>query len=182
MSLLQVTITTDGVLAATPAMRRNALRNAFAYLAGLWDSLYKMKRFEAGATRRYGLQPRKGEHGSGRKWAGSYVQAKVKRRKNGDGVQAIGENKPFVWSGATRSQVRSERNIVAKAASSSRAYAENIFNVPTLNLRPKKGGKINLRQEFQTVREDERKLLEDLGAAHYQNSFRNIPPKITRVA
>jgi hypothetical protein len=106
MSLLQITITADGAVAASKSQRQTSLRKAFEYLAGLWDKLYKMRRFEAGATRRYGLAPRKGEHGSGRKFAGSYVQAKIKRRKNGDGVQAIGENKPFVWSGVPLARVR----------------------------------------------------------------------------
>jgi hypothetical protein len=181
MSLLVVTITTTGAAAATAKDRRDALRNAFAYIAGLWDKLFKMKRFEYGARRRYKLLPRSGEPGSGKAFRGSYTEAKLKRRKNGAGIQAIGETKAFVWSGDSRNKARQQRNIVAKAASHTRAYAENIFNIPTLNLRPE-GGQIHLRDEFQIVIEEERKLLEGLGAMHYENNVNRAPPQTTRVA
>lgn len=181
MSLLVVTIETRGSAGATPKDRRDALRDAFAYIAGLWDKLFKMKRFLAGAQRRYNLTPRRGQPGSGRAFKGSYTEAKLKRRVNGDGVRAIGETKSFVWSGAVRSKVQGQRKIVAKAASHTRAYAENIFDVPTLNLTPK-GGRIKLREEFQRVIEEERRLLEGLGAQHYENNLRRSPPKFKRYA
>jgi hypothetical protein len=180
-NLLKVSIRTEGPTAATAKDRRDALREAFAYLAGLWDKLFKMKRFGPGARNRYRLQPRAGDTGSGRKYKGSYTEAKALRRANGDGVRAVGETRPFVWSGATRSTVQSTHKIVAKAASAERGYAENIFDVPTLNLTPRKGT-IKLREEFQRVTEEERKLLEGLGAQHYENNLRRVPPKTTRVA
>ena len=181
MAILSMTIEQRGAGAATAAARRNALRNAFAYIAGLWDKLFKMRRFQAGATARYSLAPRMGDRGSGRKFKGSYVEAKIRRRVNGDGKRASGENKPFVWSGDSRDRVRQQHKIVAKAASHTRAYAENIFDVPTFNLTPK-GGRIKLREEFERVIEEERRLLEDLGAQHYENNLARTPPRFTRVA
>jgi hypothetical protein len=178
---LVVTITTEGPTASTASQRRDALREGFAAIARLWDKLYKMLRFSYGARARYGLAPRSGEPGSGRKFKGSYTEAKLKRKTNGAGVRAIGETRAFVWSGDSRAKVKSMHKIVAKAASSSRGYAENIFDVPTLNLTPK-GGKIKLREEFQKVREDERANLEGLGARVYENQINKIPPKTTRVA
>lgn len=173
---LQVTIITAGATAATPAVRRDALREGYRVVASLWDKLFKMLRFLDSATRRYGLTPRMGEPGSGRQFKGSYSEAKLKKKKNGAGVQAIGETKPFVWSGDSRAKVQSMHKIEAIATSSSRGYAKNIFDVPTLNLTPK-GGRIKQREEFQTVREDERKLLEGLGAQTYANLIDRTPAK-----
>jgi hypothetical protein len=175
MSILKVTIVRDGATNASAKVRRDALRDAYAYIGRMWDKLFKMKRFTDGATSRYHLKPRSGEPGSGRRYKGSYTEAKVKRKKNGDGRRAIGESKPFVWAGDSREKVRNTHKVVAAAASASRGYAENIFDVPTLNLTPK-GGTIKPREEFQTVIEEERSLLEALGAGVYENKISQIPP------
>lgn len=176
-----VSITVEGVHAATPKVRRDALREAYRIIASLWDKLFKMLRFKDSAMRRYNLLPRRGDPGSGVAFKGSYVEAKIKKKKNGDGVQACGESKPFVWSGSSRAKVESMHKIVAKATSSEKGYAENVFDVPTLNLRPK-GGRINPREEFERVREDERAMLEGLGAQAYKNQIDRTPPKTFKVA
>lgn len=177
MSLMQITIEVKGAAAATAKTRRDALRDSFRYLAGLWDKLYKMLRFKDSATARYDLTPRMGEPGSGRRYKGSYTARKANRRTNGAGVRAIGETKPFVWSGASRSKVQATQKIVARATSASRAYAENIFDVPTLNLTPK-GGRIKLREEFQRVTERERANLEGLGLLRYERAIEDAAPRV----
>lgn len=181
MGMLQITIETTGPAAASKKDRRDILRDSFGYLAGLWDKIYKMKRFGPGAKARYGFAARRGEAGSGRPYKGSYQESKVKGRKNGDGVKSIGEGKALVWSGNSRSQAEAQHKIVAKAASHTRGYAENVFLMPTLNLTPATG-RIKLRKEFETVTEQERKSLEGLGALYYENKINAAGPRKFQVA
>lgn len=175
MSILQITIKVDGAAAATPKVRRDALRDGFQLIAELWDRDFKMLRFTDAGAKRYHFAPRAGEPGSGRKFAGSYTQAKLRRRKNGQGVQAIGETKPLVWSGDSRNKARAQQKIEARAGSSSRAYARNIFDIPTLNLTPK-GGRIKPREEFQRVIESERRYLENRGILRYEVRLAQATP------
>lgn len=132
----------------------------------LYKSRFLMLKFTHGALKRYGLQPRRGQSGSGRKFTGSYVQAKVKRRENGDGVRAIGENKPFVWSGETRNRVRSQSRVEAKASSSERGYFEVIAQARQLN-RAGTSKRINLVEEFERTAQVENLECEKAEAKAY---------------
>lgn len=173
-SRASVVLNEQGSVAATPKVRRDALRAGLEVVARLWHERYKMLKFSNAASRRYNLKPRMGEPGSGRKFKGSYTEAKLKRKANGQGVRAIGETKPFVWSGNSRERARSANKVNAKAASASRGYAESIVDVPTLNLRPK-NGRIRLREEFEQVIEEERRALEIEGIKVYQAEVEKSP-------
>jgi hypothetical protein len=166
MAYMTIAVTSQSTIAATPAARNRALRVAFTWIGDAWHKLYKMLKFTNAATNKYGLHPRMGEPGSGRPFKGSYTQAKLKRRRNGQGVQAIGETKPFVWSGKSRSDAKASRKVVATAA---RGFgkADCIINAPTLNLTPK-GGRIKQREEFERVTDEERRHLEGEGILIYE--------------
>jgi hypothetical protein len=161
-----MTIRIDAPLIATPSMRNKALRVAFKWIGDYWHKHYKMLKFLNSATNKYGLQPRMGEQGSGRKFQGSYTQAKLKKRRNGQGVQAIGETKPFVWSGKSRSDAKASTK-VSVAATRGFGKADCIVNAPTLNFRPK-GGRVDLRGEFERVTDEERRYLEREGIVIYE--------------
>lgn len=164
MAYLTIDVTAQNSIVAPPAQRNAALRKAFSFIGESWHNRFKMEKFKDSATRKYGLSPRSGEPGSGRAFKGSYTQRKLRRGSNGQ-TNAIGETKPFVWSGLSRNNARASRKVVAKAV---RGYgsADCIINAPTLNLRPK-GGRINLREEFERVTEEERRTLEKDGLFIY---------------
>lgn len=165
MAFFAIDITSQSTFAATPAERNRALRLAFQRIGEAWHFRFKMKKFTNSASREYGLSPRKGEPGSGRGFRGSYTEAKLKRRINGKGVRAIGETKPFVWGGKSRDDAKASTKVVARARGGF-GSADCIINAPTLNLKPK-GGRINLREEFERVTDKERRELEKYGIKVY---------------
>ena len=179
--ILQCTIVEEGVLLARPKDQRDALRAAMQAVGDTWDYRYKMLKFRDLAVRRYGLAPRRGEPGSGRAFKGSYAEAKLKRRANGQNVRSIGESKPFVWSGNSRERAQHNARVKATAASSTRGECQNIIDVPTLNLTPE-GGRINLREEFERVTDDERAACEAEGLHRFQLELEKKPSKTTRIA
>lgn len=138
---------------AGPKVLRDALRSALRGGGEHYKRRFLMLKFTHAAIKRYGLKPRRGQRGSGRSYRGSYVEGKVKRRDNGES-RAIGENKPFVWSGETRSRVRSMARVEAKATNYRSGYAHVIASANQLN-RAGTGKRINLIEEFERTAPEE---------------------------
>lgn len=121
---------------------RDALRDGLKAVAlYLRQEVFPVRFTKRGATM-LGYTPRSGEPGSGRAFRGSYTWKKLKRYENGDGVRAIGETKPFVWSGAARRQSRSAR-LEARSPGAGKGHAKATFGPTQMNRKPK------LLEEFQ---------------------------------
>lgn len=165
-----ITIKRKGVAAVGKKEQRNALRSSMGHIGERHHALYKMLKFLDSAVSRYGLTPRSGEPGSRHKFKGSYTEAKLKRKVNGLGSRAIGETKPFVWSGGTRQSARASRKVINKAQSAARGSCDVIVVAPLLNLTPK-GGRIKPREEFERIAEVERKSQEAEGLRFYREKL-----------
>ena len=174
--IFQTTIERAGVEAATIPQHRRALKSSYEFIAKRHHRLYKMLKFHKRAVRRYGLKPRRGNPGSGRKFAGSYAQAKVEKRRLfffSNEPLPIGENKPFVWSGRTRQLAAGSRAVRSKATNAGKGFGEAIIRTPQLN-RAGRQKRIDLIEEFQRVTPGEVKEQERAGARHYEKSLRRM--------
>lgn len=175
-----IKVTRKGHEAAGRKQRRDALRESMQLIGQLHHRKYKMLKFTDAAVRRYQLKPRSGEPGSGVKFKGSYTEAKLKRRKNGQGSRAIGETKPFVWSGGSRTSARASRKVEAVAKSAERGRCHVIVNAPALNFTPD-GGRIKPRQEFERIAEVERQAQEAAGLKKYDRQLAKSTTKTTTI-
>lgn len=174
-----ITIIREGYETVGRKERGDAMRASMRFIGDRHHQRYKPLKFKDSATKRYGLKPRGGEPGSGTKYQGSYTEAKARRGVNGQKRRAIGETKPFVWSGGSRASAAASRKVVAKATST-RGSSEVVINVPIFNI----GGsskRINLNEEFRRVAETERKEQETAGAKKYDRELSRAPRKTTRV-
>ncbi|MEN1680782.1 MAG: hypothetical protein AAGJ46_14430 [Planctomycetota bacterium] len=182
--IYQITIEREGHQAAPASQKRVALKRSFAFIAALHHRLYKMLKFRRSALRRYGLKPRSGEPGSGRRWEGSYAQAKVEGRRLfafSDEPLPIGENKPFVWAGRTRSAVAAGRRTEAAATSAGRGHGTAVLNARQLN-RAGRSKRIDLIDEMKRVTEEERAAQEVAGMKHYEKSLQSMSARSTYTA
>ena len=76
---------------ATPnADWRPAQRDSWTDVGRLWHNDLRPKHFTHQGAREYGYAPRSGARGSGRRFAGSYTQRKLKK---------FGHTKPLVYTG-----------------------------------------------------------------------------------
>ena len=166
IAFISITTTRTGVL----AIGRNAMREVGRFtmhaVALLWWTQFLPFHFMRTAINRYGYKPRAGDFGSGRPFKGSYTQAKVLRRRNGQGVRSIGENRPFVWSGQSRERALSSPNITVKARSFSDYEGRVVINAPTLNFVP------NARQEILAGTSDEANDLEQTGGKEWEKQLK----------
>lgn len=133
------------------------MRESIAAAGERWRREYLPIHFTKRATRRYGYTPRGGQPGSGRAFRKSYSWHKLKRGQNGQGVKAIGEVKPLVWSGESRGRARHQSRIKA-TATSSKAKAVVTIPAPALNFRGP-GSKADMLKEIRTVIPEETRAL-----------------------
>lgn len=115
-------------------------------------------RFTKRAIKLLGYSPRSGDPGSGRAFRGSYQWKKLKRFKNGQGIRAAGEVKPFVWSGETRGNAKSRSRVKAIANSATKGRFEVIAPVQRINHHPK------YLEEFKRIAASEEKRLSNIFA------------------
>lgn len=126
---------------------KEAIRESLVY----WSQNYKKLHFENIAYRRYGFK------GRNRK----YNQRKERRVKfeGEDGVPAIGEVKPMVFTGRTRERVLGREKITVKAPNYQTYSAAEVLDAPVLNFSA--GKRINLRDELLATNRQEEKTLDD---------------------
>lgn len=148
--MIGVTIKRSRAKAIPASVLQQALRAAVTAGGYYYKRHYLMVRFTNAAINRYGLKPRRGNRGSGRAWQGSYAQAKVLHRSNGEGSKAIGENKPFVWSGESRRSAKAGAKVKGIAPSSREGRFELTAPTPNFN-RLGSSARINLNEEFSRV-------------------------------
>lgn len=169
--MITITITKSGVAGISKQTLRHVGRVAIRAAAILWWEKFLPIHFTKRAIRRYGYTPRKGEPGSGRKFRGSYAESKIKQRSNGDGVKAIGENKPLVWSGRSRTQATQSQNIKAVASSFSNYRADVIIPANTLNFLR---GRINADTELRATTSAEEKEIEKVFADAFEAELNRL--------
>lgn len=174
-----ITIIRAGYESVGRKERGDALRDSMRFIGVRHHRIYKMRKFTDAATRLYDLTPRAGEPGSGRPYKGSYTEAKVKRGVNGQKVRAIGESKPFVWGGTSRSAAQASQKVEA-TATSTRGSSSVIIRTPSFN----RGGtksRINVNEEFRRIAESERKSQETEGLKRYDRNLQRAPRKTKKI-
>lgn len=151
-------ITLDGIAGLKANDIRAAARVAMQAVGDYWIKNYLPLHFQNTAFFRYGYTPRN--------------PAYRKRKRNqaiiGD-AQATGEDLPLVFSGRSRERAKQART-VAKAPSSTQAFADVIIDAPALNFRPT-GSRIDMRAEVTRVNQQEAETLSDLFAKRFDQEL-----------
>lgn len=169
--MVTIKFTRSGVSGISRRLLQSVGRAAAFATALYWAQNYLPIHFTKRAIRRYGYAPRSGEPGSGKAFKGSYSEAKLKRRSNGDGVQAIGEVKPFVWSGRSREKALSGANVTA-VARNYQSY-EGRIAIPTDTLNYLRG-RINADVELRAVSREEAAQLEVIFGDTYEAELNKL--------
>ena len=147
--MIRVKIETRGLLTigrnGFREIGKEAIRESLVY----WSDNYKKLHFENIAYRRYGFKGRNKK----------YNESKEKRRKFDDGLNAIGEVKPMVFTGRTRERVLGQAKITVKAPNYETYHATEVLDAPVLNY--SKGKRIDLRSELTASNQQEQKTLDD---------------------
>lgn len=146
--MFRVQMLLDGLAAIPKSVRREAFRAAIGKAGEYWHKHFMPFHFTNQAYARYSYAQRKP----------GYERAKRMRRENGQGVKAIGEVKPLVWSGTSRERAK-HRDVRPKAASAERFYADVLLHAPALNFRNPKS-RTHPRVEVTYVNESERNRLQ----------------------
>lgn len=147
--LLRVEMILTGLAAVTPAMLRDSIRVAIGKAGEVWHKRFLPLHFTNAAYARYSAPFRQP----------GYEVAKRRRRENGQGVRAIGEVKPNVWSGRSREQATGQRDVRAKAASHRNCYAEVVLHAPALNFKNPHTN-VHPAAEIRYINEPERNVLQ----------------------
>lgn len=161
--MITIKFTRTGV-AGIGKRQLQAIGRAAVYAVGFyWWKNYLPIHFTRAALNRYKYAPRQGDPGGGRPFKGSYAELKVKRGTFiNESIPAIGENKPFVWSGRSREQALGSSHVTATAKNHQTYEARVMIPANTLNFLR---GRINADKEIRaTTRVEEMKLEEVFGA------------------
>ena len=170
---LKQKIEADGLMSATRTDLRTAQRETWADTGLYWHEHFKAEKFSRAGAALHNFTPRQGDYGSGVPFKGSYTQAKVLRRKNGQGVQAIGENQPNVWSGRSRSQAMASKRVSAKAKSASQGYVDIHIDAPALNFKNPKS-KVHPTKEVTSVSRSQITILEKFAGDRFEKHVTSI--------
>lgn len=179
--MAKIKVETDGFAAATKGDLRDVQRTTWAFAGKYWHRNYKAVKFTKGAIRRYGYTPRRGDPGSGRRFKGSYQEAKLLKKPFFDGSTAglpIGEVKPLVWSGRSRSLAMAGKKVDATARSSGQGKVDIIIYAPALNY-PGPNGRIKMRDEVTATIPQEIKQMSNVSAKKFEKSLLRIRRKKT---
>jgi hypothetical protein len=150
MSIVRFKLDVDGLAAIPPSVRRNVFRDAIGDAGDWWWTNRLPLHFTNQAYAIWGYTRRQP----------GYERAKRQRRANGNGVRAIGEVKPNVWSGESRERSRT-KDVRPKAASSTRCHVDVVINAPALNFKNPKSA-VNPRAEVTALTESERLKAQDV--------------------
>lgn len=164
--MIAIRFTKTGVVGIGKNELREVGRAASAAVGLKWVKSFLPIHFTKRGVRLYGMIPRRGNPGSGRRYKGSYAEAKVKRKEDSKGVKAIGENKPLVWSGRSRSQAL-QGNTIRTFAPSFRSFRAEI-TIPANTLNFVKDADVDLK----TVTPGENTELEKVFASEWEVQLR----------
>jgi hypothetical protein len=167
MMAVVASIELDGIAAMKASDIRAAARVAMQKVGDYWIKTYLPLHFENTAFFRYKYTPRNPRY--------------RKRKLNFgeiDGVQAIGEDRPLVWSGRSRERAKAAR-AQGKSPSAKFAYADITIDAPALNFRPT-GSRIDMRDEATRVNQQEVNTLGDLFAKEFDKELVTLGAKKRR--
>lgn len=176
MAFLQIRFTRSGVVGIGRNPLREIGRRAMYAVGYHWWKMFLPIHFQRRALNRYHYTPRQGDPGSGRRFKGSYAEAKVKRLSfaefvgrdlGGGGTErAIGENKPYVFTGRSRELALSTQSIVTKAPNFRDYQAEILINAPALNYISRT--KIDVQAEMRRTTAEEDMMHERIFAVEFE--------------
>lgn len=148
----KVTTKKTGVAALTKTQVRAELRESIAGVGAADHRIRKKRKHYQSASRRYGHAIRDPR----------YVRSKFRKKRNGQGVQAIGDPRDFVWSGRSKALLMANNRINAVAPSSREARVDVFYVAPQFNLSKLSDG-TPLRDEWLLSRQDETEELFEIG-------------------
>jgi hypothetical protein len=171
--VIRIKIETRGLLTIGKNGFREIGREAIQESLLYWSQNYKKLHFENIAYRRYGYKSRNRK----------YSESKEKRRKFDDGLNALGEVKPLVFTGRTRERVLGQAKITTKAPNYQTYSASEVLDAPVLNF--SKGKRIDMRAELLATNTQEEKTLNEKFTRKWNVLVRQRmlrSPKKTKVA
>lgn len=154
-AIVQMTFVRRGVETYRKPDMQRAGRVGMRLVGKVHHRKFKPRKFGPNAEQIYKLQRR----------AKKYRQRKLGRGSNGEGSRALGEDKPFVWSGETRRLALAGNKVVARAPSAARHYVDVKLNTPQLNRKPW------LREEFERINKNEVAELRKVGIRRYEREL-----------
>lgn len=158
--MIQIKITRSAISALGKNGIRQVGREAIGAAALYWWENYLPLHFQNIAYRRYGYQPR----------VGSTNRAKERRYKGPDGLRAIGEVNPLVFTGRSRTAALEAPKIKAIAPNMLQSYATVTINAPAFNFG--RGKRIDMRDEVTRVNAQETKTLNDVYVRKWNERLR----------
>lgn len=157
--MLRVQITRSGLAAIGKRGFQEAGRAAIQAAAQYWFDNYLKLHFEDIAYRRYRYANRNRK----------YEESKAHKRKADDGLNALGEVKPLVFTGRSRERALSAPNIKAKAPNYQTYRADVVINAPAFNFGI--GKRIDMRDEVTRFTPQEEKTMERVFAAEWEKQL-----------
>ena len=163
----------DGLMAASRSDLQKSQRETWADVGVEWHDTMKAEKFTKAGAAKHGFTPRRGDYGSGVPYKGSYTEAKVLRRRNGQKVRSAGENRPNVWSGQSRSQAMASRKVTAKAKSFEQGSVDIHINAPTLNFK-NPASRVHPSKEVTSVSRSQVAILENFAGKRFEKRVTSI--------
>lgn len=148
--MIRISITKSGLSTIGKNGFREIGRRSIETCVRYWWEHYLPLHFTPAAHLRYGYPPR----------GNNYRKAKIRRAAGSDGVRAIGEDKPLVFTGRSRERALSSPNIKAKAPSFERYVGSAVINAPAFNFGA--GKRIDMRDEVTRLNPTEAAYLDKL--------------------
>jgi hypothetical protein len=160
-AFFQALIKYRGPVPSIALRKRNEIFKAgYLYLLLYWHEHFREKHFTHAGAREYGYTPRVGEAGSGRKFAGSYTERKLKKH---------GHTRPLEFSGETRRRAAQTPNVRATSKS-----ARLRLDVPALNFKHPKS-KVLARSEMIRISPAEQVILAREFEEFVVGAFNRLP-------
>lgn len=169
--MLRIEITKSGLATIGRNGFREIGRQAIGAAVAYWSSHYKPLHFQNVAYLRYGYQSR----------TKKYNESKQRRLKAEDGMRALGEVKPLVFTGRSRDRALGQSKIRTRAPNYQTYVGEEVIDAPAFNFGI--GKRINMRDEVTRLNDQESKTLDRIFTENWNKSVERrmaASPKVTR--
>jgi len=166
----------DGFAAARPSDLKAVQKSTWKFLGKFWHRTYKAIKFTKRGSTKYGFAPRSGMPGSGKAFRGSYSEAKLLRKpffRNSDSGLPIGEVKPNVWSGRSRSEAMSNQIVHATARKSGQGRVDIIISGNKLNIH-NPASKTRPKHDVTSIVSSELREMERVGAKRFAKELLRV--------
>jgi hypothetical protein len=166
--MIRISITKSGLATIGKNGFREIGRQAIETCVRYWWENYLPLHFTPAAHLRYGYAHR----------SNKYRKAKLRRAAGADGVRAIGEDKPLVFTGRSRERALLSPNISAKAPNYQNYVGTAIINAPAFNFGA--GKRIDMRDEVTRLHPTEAAYLDKLFTRTWNKLLRAAGLRATR--